>query len=454
MRTRNFGPRSPGPHAGGQAEVPAGVAARVVAAQVLDAVLHEDRSLKAEFAKTLIRFDDPRDRALVEAIVFAALRRRSAYATALADWMPRPPGRRDGSLRALLYAGFAQLDALELPPHAAVAATVDAARALDRAHQAGLVNALLRRAIRDGLPAADPAVDWPSWLLQHIENDWPQHRDAILVASAQPAPLWLRVNARHCKRDDYLQRLEAAGIETTLPVDLPDAVRIEVSLPVLALPGFHDGDVSVQDGSAQRVADALSLPAGAHVLDACAAPGGKSAHLLERDPTLRLNALDVDARRVRRMRETFARLGVEADARAADAADPDTWWDGTPFDAILIDAPCSATGIVRRQPDILLHRRESDLTSLIATQARLLDALWPMLAPGGTLLYATCSILHAENGAQIKAFLARTPGACVVPLDARFGHGVPDETGSHGHQRLPGEDGMDGFFYSRLSKTD
>ncbi len=419
MRTRSSAPPE-----GDQASLPAGVAARVAAARVLDAVLHDDRSLKAAFATRLPKIADLRDRALVEAIVFAALRRRSAYAAALTAWMPRPPDKRDGALRALLYAGFAQLDALRLPPHAAVAASVDAARALGRAHQAGLVNALLRRAARDGLPPADPAADWPAWLLQRIGHDWPGQRDAILAASAQAAPLWLRVNAQRCQRDDYLQRLEAVDIEATAPPDdLPDALRLETSLPVSALPGFDAGDVSVQDGSAQHVADAL-LPlhaapdsgkhapgtraSGKRVLDACAAPGGKAAHLLERDPSLQLTALDIDARRVRRMRETFDRLGLEADARAADAAEPDTWWDGTPFDAIVIDAPCSATGIVRRQPDILLHRRQSDLATLVATQARLLDALWPTLAAGGTLLYATCSILRDENDAQIEAFLART----------------------------------------------
>ncbi len=252
MRTRSSGPPE-----GDLAGLPAGVAARVAAARVLDAVLHEDRSLKAALATRLPTFADLRDRALVEAIVFAALRRRAGYAAALADWMPKPLAQRDGDLRALLYAGFAQLDVLGLPAHAAVAATVDAARALGRTHQAGLVNALLRRATRDGLPAADPSADWPPWLLQRVERDWPAHRDAILNASAQAAPLWLRVNSRRCQRGDYLQRLEVAGIDATAPDDLPDALRLDTSLPVSALPGFDAGDVSVQDGSAQHVADAL-----------------------------------------------------------------------------------------------------------------------------------------------------------------------------------------------------
>ena len=230
---------------------------------------------------------------------------------------------------------------------------------------------------------------------------------------------------------------------------LADALRLESALPVQQLPGFDAGLVSVQDGAAQAVADALAPAAGARVLDACAAPGGKAAHLAERDASLRITALDVDARRARRMQETFARLRLESiDVRMADAMQPDSWWDGTAFDAILIDAPCSATGIVRRQPDVLLHRRETDIAALRGTQAQLLDALWPLLARGGALVYATCSILHAENAVQVEAFLARTPDATLAPLDASFGH----DTG-FGRQRLPGEAGMDGFFCARLQKS-
>ncbi|HVR81958.1 MAG TPA: 16S rRNA (cytosine(967)-C(5))-methyltransferase RsmB [Luteimonas sp.] len=426
-----------------------GVAARVAATRVLDAVLHRGRSLKGEFATTLPTLADPRDRALVEAIVFAALRQRARYDAALSTWIAKPLGKRDQELRALLFVGFAQLDALGLPPHAAVAATVEAARALGRAHQAGLANALLRRALREGLTEVDASAAWPSWLLLQLRRDWPDAVDAILQASAQPGPLWLRVNRQRTSVADCSERLHGCRIEAAADPRCPDGLRIDAPVPVSALPGFADGEISVQDGSAQLVSDALAPVVGARVLDACSAPGGKAAHLLERDPCLRLTALDVDAARLRNVRATFMRLAVGANAelRVADAVDVANWWDGTPFDAILIDAPCSATGIVRRQPDILLHRRESDLAALTATQAHLLDALWPTLAPGGTLLYATCSILRAENAAQIEAFLERVPDAALEPLDARFGR----DTG-HGHQRLPGEDAMDGFFYARLRK--
>ena len=427
-----------------------GTASRLVAAHVLDAVLHRGRSLKSEFANALPKLADPRDRALVEAICFAALRERARYAAALDGWMAKPPGQRDAPLRALLYVGFAQIDALRLPAHAAVDATVEAARALGRTHQAGMVNALLRRALREGLPAADPAQAWPAWLLDEVRRDWPAQADAALAASAIAAPLWLRVNRLKSDRDAAQAALQAAGIAATAHPALTDALRIEDSMAVADLPGFEDGLMSVQDGSAQAVADALAPAPGARVLDACAAPGGKAAHMLERDPSLRLTALDIDPRRLRRTADTLKRVGVDAtvELKTADATHLSAWWDGTPFDAVLIDAPCSATGIVRRQPDILLHRQPADIDALVSTQARLLDALWPVVAPGGVLVYATCSILARENAEQIDAFLARTADAVAEPLDARFGHAA-----GAGRQRLPGEDGMDGFFYARLRKV-
>jgi 16S rRNA (cytosine967-C5)-methyltransferase len=426
-----------------------GAPSRAAAARVLDAVLHRGRSLKAELASALPKLGDSRDRALVEAICFAALRQRARYDAALGAWVAKPLPKRDGELRCLLHAGFAQIDALGLPAHAAVAATVEAARLLGRAHQAGMVNALLRRALREGLPEAEADAGWPVWLRERVRTDWPDDYQAILAASAMPAPTWLRVNARHLTRDDYAAKLRDAGIDNVAPDGFADALCIGGSVPIAALPGFAAGEVSIQDGAAQGVADALSPPPGARVLDACAAPGGKSAHLLERDRCLRLTAVDSDKMRLRQVANTFARLRLGDDAvlLAADAGKPEDWWDGVPFDAILLDAPCSATGIVRRQPDILLHRRESDLKSLVELQARLLDAAWTMLRPGGVLLYATCSILKVENEMQVADFVARTPDASTDALSGRLGR-----LAGAGRQRLPGEAGMDGFFYARLTK--
>ncbi|KAF1685237.1 16S rRNA (cytosine(967)-C(5))-methyltransferase [Pseudoxanthomonas broegbernensis] len=432
-----------------------GVEVRVHAAQVLDAVVHRGRSLKSELAPVLPRLPDPRDRALLEAIVFAALRGRHRYVPALRGWLQKPPGAGDGPLMALLLAGCAQLDALQLAAHAALDATVEAARALGRPHQAGLVNALLRRAQREGFPSADPAAAWPDWLRTRVAAAWPAQAAQVFAASAQPAPLWLRVNRRRIGRDDYRALLDAAGIASAVDPRLADALRLDAPVPVAGLPGFDAGLAAVQDGSAQQAVDALAAEPGARVLDACAAPGGKAAHLLERDPTLELLALDADPRRLARVEDNLRRSGVAPESasgrvqvRAGDATVPAQWWDGFTFDAVLLDAPCSATGVVRRQPDILLHRRAQDIDALVQAQARLLDAVWPVLRPGGVLLYATCSILPEENAGQIAAFLARTPDASATALGEAFGHAA-----GAGRQRLTGEDGLDGFFYARLRKA-
>ncbi|KAB7767099.1 16S rRNA (cytosine(967)-C(5))-methyltransferase RsmB [Xanthomonas maliensis] len=428
----------------------AGTVSRVAAARVLQAVLHQGRSLKAELAAALPAVDDPRDRALVEAICFAVLRQRPAYELALRQWLERPLPPRDADLKALLMAGFAQLDALQLPAHAALSATVEACRALGRPRQAGLVNAVLRRAQREGFPAVAADSGWPSWLRKQLRADWGAQAEAIFEASAQMAPMWLRVHRGHGDPAGYVAQLAELGIAARTDAVLPDAVCLQMALPVGQLPGFAQGRVSVQDGSAQQVADALLLGDQARVLDACAAPGGKAAHLLERHPGLRLTALDVDARRLERVQQTLQRTVPQAQVvlQAADAAEADAWWDRQPYDAVLLDAPCSATGVVRRQPDVLLHRRAEDIQALCALQARLLDACWQTLRPGGQLLYTTCSLLAQENQAQVDAFLARTADARPQPLDARFGHAA-----GVGRQRFPGEQDCDGFFYALLLKA-
>ena len=430
-----------------------GAAVRVAAARTLDAVLHQGRSLKALLPQALAEFEDARDRALLEAICFHALRHRRRYEHALSRWMPRPLPQREHLLRALLLVGLAQLDALELPAHAAVSVSAEAARLLDRKTHVALVNALLRRATREPWPQYDdaPAIahSYPDWIVARLQHDWPQDWRAVLEAGNAIAPTWLRVNPRAGSREQYVERLRFAGIAATVPVFPSQALRLEHGIAAERLPGWNDRAVSVQDAAAQLAAAALAPQAGERVLDACAAPGGKTAHLLELAPGIDLTAIDSDAARLTRVGDTLRRLGLE-DAvalRCADAAELDRWWDGATFDAVLLDAPCSATGIIRRQPDIKWHRRESDLATLCAAQDRLLDALWRVLRPGGRLLYATCSIFEQENAQRIDAFLARTVDAEAQPLDARYGHAA-----GAGRQRLPGEDGMDGFFYALLRK--
>jgi len=430
-----------------------GAELRAMAARSLVSVLARGRSLKAELAERLPAIADPRDRALFEAICFTTLRHYRRYRYALDAWMQRPLREREMELHCLLLAGLAQLDALKLSPHAAVAATTEAARLLGREGQVGLVNALLRRAAREALPESpDPAVRYshPRWLLEKLEQDWPNDVEAILAANNSPAPMWLAVNPRRGTRAQYLARLLEAGIDAEAVEETAQGIRLATPRSPESLPGWGEGAQWVQDGAAQLAVEALAPAPGAEVLDACAAPGGKTAQLAARlDASGSLLAVDIDPRRMRRMQGALQRVGLAAPnvrLLAADATDP-RFAEERRFDAIMLDAPCSATGIIRRQPDIKWHRRAEDIPALVALQARLLDAAWSLLKPGGRLAYATCSVLKDENARQVDAFLARTPGARALPLEPRFGR-----ASGVGRQRLPGEQGMDGFYYALLGR--
>jgi len=431
-----------------------GAALRALAARSLVAVLAEGRSLKAELAEVLPQIADPRDRALFEAICFAVLRHRRRYDHVLSQWLARPLRDRDFIVHCLLLSGLAQLDELKLSAHAAVGATAEAARDLGRTPMVGLINALLRRATREPLPTStDRGVQTshPDWLVEAIAEDWPQDVDAILAENNLPAPLWLRVNDKQVSRDAYLKLFQNAGGTAVAPEFPAQALRIDARFPPDTLPGWRAGSVLVQDGAAQLAVEALDLQPHEHVLDACAAPGGKCAQIARTvGEHGSLLALDVDERRLRKVRATLKRLQLESPnivLKAADAMRPAFWADGQSFDAILLDAPCSATGIIRRQPDVKWHRRAEDVPALVAQQAQMLDALWTVLKPGGRLLYATCSILKAENEKQIAAFLQRAADAEAQDPGPRYGR-----ASGAGRQRLPGEDGMDGFFYALLTK--
>ncbi|WP_347262437.1 16S rRNA (cytosine(967)-C(5))-methyltransferase RsmB [Rudaea sp.] len=428
---------------------------RALAAQALARIVRGE-SLRAVFAAAAPRLADARDRALLSSLLHEGARWWLRYDAALDRLLQRPLREREADVHALALLGLVQLDVLRQPEYAAVAATVEAVRALRKPKFAGLINALLRRWLREraGLPAeldADPVARsaHPRWLLDALARDWPDEAAAIIAADNAQAPLWLRVNRRRARREELLARFAEAGVEAQAVADHDQAIVLAQSVDVTRLPGYAEGAFSVQDGAAQFAAPLLDLAAGQRVLDACAAPGGKSAHILE-SADVRLLALDGDARRLPRIAENLARLGLAADIRAGDAAAPASWWDGKPFDRILIDAPCSATGIVRRQPDIKLHRRAADIARLVDEQSRILDALWPLLAPRGRLVYATCSVLADENTQQLARLLARHADA--RPVDAvPPGWHRPSEGGA---QNLPGEHGMDGFYYAALEKVN
>ena len=426
---------------------------RALAAQALSHIVQGD-SLRATFATFSTKLHDARDRALLSSLLHEGARWWLRYDAAVARLLERP--LRDGEAHALVVLGLIQLEVLRLPEYAAVAATVEAMRALNRPKYAGLANALLRRWLRERVAlCAQLDADeisrsaHPRWLLDAFKKDWPADVAAILAANNAQAPLWLRVNRRRTARAVLLDQFAAAGVAAHAPEQTSDAIVLAQSTDVTRLPGYADGAFSVQDGAAQFAADLLDLGDGQRVLDACAAPGGKSAQILER-ADVHLVAVDSDVRRLPRLQENLARLQLSADVRAGDAVQPAAWWDGVPFQRILIDAPCSASGILRRQPDIKLHRRANDMPALLATQARMLDALWPLLARGGRLVYATCSLLADENARQIERLIAQHADAR-LRADAPAGWRAP--TGG-GAQNLPGEAGMDGFFYAVVEKAD
>lgn len=398
----------------------------------------------------------------VQALTFHALRHLGtarALVGQLVERKPAPPVQALMCCAVALLLDASDERAPRYPAHTVVSQAVEAARQDRRTErQAAFVNACLRRFLREREAlllqvATDPMARWnhPLWWIERLQRDQPEHWGAILDANNQPGPMALRVNRRRIDRAAYQQALEAIGLAAT-PVG-SDGLVLSAPQPVERLPGFAQGHCSVQDAAAQMAADQLldgrSWTPADRVLDACAAPGGKTAHLLER-ADVNLLALDVDPRRCERIEDTLLRLGLRATVRSADAARPAAWWDGQPFDAILLDAPCTASGIVRRHPDVRWLRRASDVDALVATQRGLLEALWPLLKPGGRLVYATCSVFHAEGAGQVKAFLGHHTDALLRPSPGHLLPGLAAPSGEF-NDNPPG--GYDGFFYARIDKA-
>ena len=434
-----------------------GAKVRAVAAEIVDAVVGGGRSLDAQITGNEDRVAT-NDRSLLRMLCYGTLRQHWILQEWIDQLIAKPLRKRDRVINALLAVGIYQIVEMRIPDHAVVSETVEAARRLQRPKLAGLVNACLRRFVREDLSSRKPGSDeskWnhPNWLINRIRSDWPDDWQAILTANSERAPMWLRANASRNTGEQYRQRLQAEGIEADLLDGVPDAVRLKEPQAVDSLPGFELGDASVQDAAAQIAARWLLMNDADRVLDACAAPGGKSGHLLEiGGDGLSLVCVDSDESRTLRITENLKRIGRNATIIAADASNPEEWWDKEPFDAILLDAPCSASGVIRRHPDIKLLRRESDLSSLAALQRKLLEGLWPTLAPGGTLLYATCSVLAAENDEVTEQFLADHTDA--IENDVLPNNNIRDlmRRKACGYQILPGSAGMDGFYFAALRK--
>lgn len=427
---------------------------RLAAARALAAVLEGKASLGTSLPPLLDKVE-ARDRGLAQDLAFGAARWQPRLELIASKLLRKPFKDGDRDLEALLLVGLYQLFYTRVPAHAAIGETVGCVDKLKKTSAKGLINAVLRNAQRDSESILaeldrDPVLHTahPRWLQKQLKASWPEHWQAICAANNAHPPLILRVNRRHGSRDDYLARLRQVGFESEPCTFSRDGIRLLDACDVTLLPGFAEGHVSVQDEAAQLAADLLQLAPGQRVLDACAAPGGKTCHLLEAEPGLsEVVAVDLEAKRLVRVRDNLERLGLNATLIAADGRDTAAWWDGKPFQRILLDAPCSATGVIRRHPDIKLTRKADDIPALASLQGELLDALWPTLEVGGILLYATCSTLPTENTEVIEAFLARTPGARELDISGPFGLKQP-----HGRQLLAQQDGHDGFYYAKLIK--
>lgn len=423
---------------------------RLQAARIIDNVT-QGRSLADCLEPVLAAINDPRDRAFVQAVCYGVCRFYPRLDVVLSHLLEKPMKAKDSDVHALLLVGLYQLIDMRIPEYAAVTETVNAAAKIKKSWARGLANAVLRGFLRrkselEQIIAKDEEAHYahPDWWIAAMQTAWPKHWQAMLEANNAHPPFALRVNQQQTTRDEYIKKLtDARPIPETA-----SGIILATAVPVQNLPGFAQGVVSVQDGAAQLAADLLQLAPGQHVLDACAAPGGKLAHMLETQPDLTVIAVERDADRVKLIHENLRRLTMQAEIVCADAAETEAWWNDKLFDRILLDAPCSASGVVRRHPDIKLLREETDIPALAEEQLTLLVALWPLLKSNGLLVYATCSVFPEENVDTIKHFLAEHTDAKEEPINAVWGIAC-----EYGRQILPGMHDMDGFYYAVLRKV-
>jgi len=401
---------------------------------------------------------ESRDKSFSRHLAYGVLRWFGALDWLASHLLKRPLKARDHDIHVLILIGLFQLWKDESTEYAAVNETAECARRLGKPWAVGLINALLRRFQREKvqwLERLDQQVDryaHPEWLVNAIQADWPEEWKAILEANNQQAGMWLRINRARAEPETVSNQLRQAGFETRQHQQANDAIEVIPPAPVSRLPGFSEGLWSVQDPAAQLASDWLEAQPGQRILDACAAPGGKTCHILEGTPDTCIVALDRSSARLERLKENAARLGYSESERlkviAAEAQNVDDWWDQVAFDRILLDAPCTTTGVIRRHPEIKWIRTPEQVEESVKAQAGLLQSLWPLLKPGGILVYATCSVLRVENSEQTSHFIENHPDAEPLPLETGYGRRA-----GHGCQILPGEFNMDGFYYARFRKS-
>ncbi|WP_440054624.1 16S rRNA (cytosine(967)-C(5))-methyltransferase RsmB [Pseudoalteromonas sp. T1lg65] len=422
---------------------------RALAAQTLYQVVDKGASLSAQLPLATAQLEG-KDKALLQQICYGVLRYLPSLEHYCQQLLEQPLKGKRRVFQFLLYVGIYQLQHMRVPAHAAVAETVNALQVMNAPGLKSLVNAILRtfqrqQAELEKSTEAIPACHYnhPGWFINKVKAAYPEQWQNILLANQQQAPMWLRVNQAKYSTAEYAQLLDDAEIAYSLNPDFQDGILLDNPVDVKSLPYFLDGACSVQDAAAQLAARLLTPADNENILDACAAPGGKTCHILELADA-HVTALDADAERLLRVQQNLARIGLNAQCLQGDAAKPETWWDNTQFDRILLDVPCSATGVIRRHPDIKWLRRAQDIDALAALQHSIINNIWPLLKSGGTLVYATCSVLPQENSAQIQRFLAETPDAQLVPLHDK------DTAEQPGLQLLPGV--TDGFYYAKLTK--
>ncbi len=427
---------------------------RVAAARTLAQLLRRQGSL-SRLLPAANSAVVPRDRPLLGELCYGVCRYYPRLQGLLDLLVKKPLKAKDADIRALLLLGLYQLQYTRIPDHAAISETVAATRQLDKSWAKSLVNGVLRQyqrnadALAQQLGEAEVSAH-PRWIFEKLQQQWPQHWASVVDANNSAPPMTLRVNQRQGQRESYLLQLGQGDVGAKPCRYSPVGVTLENACEVSALPGFEAGACSVQDEASQLVAPLLGAEENSRILDCCCAPGGKTGHLLELIPeSSLLDAVDIDPQRLERVRENLSRLHLDARLIAGDATKPKRWWNGEPYDAILLDAPCSASGVIRRHPDIKLLRTPRDINKLNRLQSELLTAIWPCLRPGGRLLYTTCSVFQEENDGIVGAFLGGNTNARSLTLGVPWGIAT-----RWGRQLLPESGANDGFFYALLEKIE